>query len=155
VKHLYIKEHTVTGMRYLGQTRKNPLKYRGSGLDWIKHRKEHGDHIRTIYWEAFTDYELMRELALFMSEFFDVVKSPNWANRIPENGSQGGGEVSDERREKMRASAKAQIRYPVTEETRRKLSIHHKTRPRKPHTPETKAKMTEAMRAHHARRKLV
>lgn len=41
VYHLYKKTHNITGLKYLGQTTKNPYKYRGSGTYWKRHIKIH------------------------------------------------------------------------------------------------------------------
>jgi len=95
--YLYIKEHSVTGLRYLGKTTKSdPYKYQGSGKHWIRHINKHGlDHIKTIWVsEPFTDKSRLVEFAMLMSEELDVVKSNNWANLKEENGLDGGGDWS-------------------------------------------------------------
>ena len=37
VYHLYVKTHKKTGLKYLGQTKKDPFQYSGSGHRWTKH----------------------------------------------------------------------------------------------------------------------
>ena len=34
---LYVKQHNVTGLKYLGQTKRNPDTYKGSGKYWKLH----------------------------------------------------------------------------------------------------------------------
>lgn len=95
--YLYIKEHTITGIRYFGKTTKSdPYKYKGSGKHWVRHIKKHGlKHVKTIWVsELFTDESRLVEFALLISEEMDVVKSPKWANLKEENGLDGGGDWS-------------------------------------------------------------
>ena len=83
--YLYIKEHSVTGLRYLGKTTKSdPYKYQGSGKHWVRHINKHGlDHVKTIWVsEPFTDKSRLVEFAMLMSEELDVVKSNKWANNF-------------------------------------------------------------------------
>ncbi len=87
---LYIKTHQKTGLKYLGKTVRDPFKYKGSGLYWRSHLKTHGNHITT---EILGQYQTEQELAkagLFFSEKFNVVKSEEWANLVPESGIDGG-----------------------------------------------------------------
>src|ERR1700733_15942401 len=44
---LYVKEHNTTHKKYLGQTKHNPNKYKGSGIDWIHHIKNYGNDVST------------------------------------------------------------------------------------------------------------
>ena len=40
--YLYVKQHSVTGLKYFGRTEcKNPFRYKGSGSYWKKHLKKH------------------------------------------------------------------------------------------------------------------
>ena len=47
IYYLYKKTHRKTGLQYLGQTKKNPFKYEGSGVDWTTHISEHGYDVDT------------------------------------------------------------------------------------------------------------
>lgn len=89
--YLYIKQHSVTGLKYLGKTTRNPYKYLGSGKHWIRHYKKHGkEHIITLWVsEVFTDKSLLTEFSLFVSEEYNIVNSKEWANLKPENGLDG------------------------------------------------------------------
>jgi hypothetical protein len=94
--HLYIKQHTVTGKFYFGKTIKDPEKYSGSGKHWISHLKVHGyHHVVTLWYELFTDQEVMTKFALEFSEKMNIVKSDQWLNLIPENGINGGGQTDE------------------------------------------------------------
>lgn len=106
---LYIKRHDKTGMMYLGKTNKpDPYKYAGSGKRWQNHYKKHGkEYIKTVWVsERFTDIEALIEFSLFISEELDIVKSENFANIIPENGINGGGDCSQMHTEEIRTKAK-------------------------------------------------
>lgn len=111
---LMIKKHTLTNTFYLCKTTtNNPYKYLGSGKVWKRHIKKHGkQHVTTEYAELFYDQEILTELALFMSDELDVVKSTNWANLIPENGIDGavnGTTHSNETKLKMSKSHKGKL----------------------------------------------
>jgi hypothetical protein len=84
--YLYIKQHSITKMLYFGKTIKDPFKYKGSGKYWINHYKEHGkEFIVTLGVKEFEDQNEATAFALQFSEYWDIVKSPYWANLIPEN----------------------------------------------------------------------
>lgn len=87
---LYIKRHRATHLLYLGKTvEKDVHRYKGSGIYWKRHLTQHGYDVETVWFEAFEDTALLQECAEFLSEFFDVAASKNWANIIPENGFDG------------------------------------------------------------------
>lgn len=90
--YLMIKEHEITGLQYLCKTvSKNPIRYLGSGKYWKPHIKKHGiEHVKTIWYELYTDINLLVSDALALSENFDIVNSDRWANLKPENGLDGG-----------------------------------------------------------------
>jgi hypothetical protein len=91
---LYIKEHSVTGMKYLGKTTNinSVHTYLGSGKYWARHIKKHGKHHVITKWvsDPFIDQSRLVEFATFISEELDIVKSDKWANMIVENGLDGG-----------------------------------------------------------------
>jgi hypothetical protein len=93
--YLYVKHHTVTGMRYFGKTTRSEYillnKYNGSGKRWNLHINKHGkEYIVTEWYMLFTDKDSIKEFALFFSEIFNITKSDNWANIVPEDGLSGG-----------------------------------------------------------------
>lgn len=89
--YLYVKEHTITGLRYLGKTTRNdPYKYNGSGTDWVEHINEYGkEHIKTIWVsKIFTDTRI-KDFAILASKHWNIVNSKDWANQKIENGMDG------------------------------------------------------------------
>jgi hypothetical protein len=124
---LYVKKHSVTGLLYFGKTTLiDPKNYLGSGKYWRNHLNIHGKDIETIWCELFTDYNDLTDFAELFSSFFDIVKSPNWANLIAENGLDGGSDkgrpghtFSEESRKKISLANTGRI---VSEETCQKIS---------------------------------
>jgi hypothetical protein len=91
-RRLYIKRHSVTNMRYFGQTVSEDVeKYKGSGTYWIRHIKKHGVKNVVTEWTSdwFYEPETISEFALSFSEEYDIVNSSEWANLIPEDGLDG------------------------------------------------------------------
>jgi hypothetical protein len=83
---LYIKTHQITGLKYLGQTSKNPITYLGSGHYWLRHLKTHGKKIDTQILCETTDKNKIKELGTYYSNLWQVTESANWANLKPETG---------------------------------------------------------------------
>ena len=92
--YLYIKQHTLTGMKYFGKTSRAEKflleQYKGSGKHWTNHIKKHGDLVQTIWYELFDNEKDCVEFAIFFSEEMNIVKSKDWANEKTENGLDGG-----------------------------------------------------------------
>lgn len=89
--YLYIKQHSITGLKYFGKTTKaNPYSYKGSGKHWLRHLKKHGrKHVETIQVWQFTSIEEASAFALKFSKDNDIINSASWANIIEENGQDG------------------------------------------------------------------
>ena len=139
--YLYVKQHSVTGLKYFGKTTRDPIKYIGSGKYWLPHIKKHGkEHVVTLWSQLFDDKDLLTEFALLFSEHWDIVKSDKWANLIPENGLNGGSLkgriVSEETRQKI--SENSGSRLP---EVRNKISVANTG---KRATTQTKEKMSKS-----------
>ena len=121
--YLYIKQHSITGLKYFGKTTRDPIKYLGSGTYWKRHIKKHGkEYVETLWYQLFDDKSLLTDFALLFSEHWDIVNSKKWANLMLENGLDGGG-VSGITR---------------SIETKKKMSISQTGRK---HSDETKSKM--------------
>lgn len=89
--YLYKKTHKITGLKYLGKTSKNPHKYLGSGLEWLRHLKEYGKELDTeILKECHTNEEVSF-WGRYYSDLWNVSKSDEWANIIPETGGSASG----------------------------------------------------------------
>ena len=130
--YLYIKRHSITGKCYFGKTtRKDPVKYLGSGTDWLFHIKEHGiEFVETLWFKLFIDKAECTRIALLFSEQQDIVKSKIWLNKKVENGRDGGATIGN----------KNTLGYKPTLETRAKMSasrMGNKNSLGFKHTPET------------------
>ena len=88
---LYIKTHTVTGMRYFGKTCRldRVSRYWGSGIAWRKHLVEHGRTFKTELLGFYVDKDRCIQAALQFSKEQNIVESPEWANEVIENGLNG------------------------------------------------------------------
>ena len=158
--YLYIKQHSVTGLKYFGKTTKpDPIKYLGSGKYWKSHIKKHGkEHVVTLWCQLFDTQELLTDFALLFSEHWDIVNSKVWANLILENGLDGTipgtifGPRSDETKAKISAShigkivsdeVRINMSNPKSDQHKVNLTIAQKLRwINNPCTDETKLKMS-------------
>jgi len=135
---LYVKRQPLTGLLYFGKTTKDPFKYRGSGAKWVRHLLVHGKDVETIWCKVFHEKALLVKTALAISKHFDISNSPQWANLIPENGLDGGGNqgipATSEAREKNRISHLGQVAWNKNKH----LSKEHKAKLAKPKTAEHK-----------------
>lgn len=105
IYYLYVKTHTITGLKYLGQTRsKDPYSYAGSGKHWLNHLKKHGKHFTTEIIKECQNNNEVAHWGKYYSDLWDVVKSKDWANLIPEMG--GGwnlfGDANPQKRKEVR-----------------------------------------------------
>jgi hypothetical protein len=118
---LYVKTHRKTGLKYLGQTSKDPFKYKGSGKDWLPHLKEFGDDVHTDIILQTTDRSHRNNLGRYYSNLWHIVTSSDdfgnkiWANRIPETG--GGGDP-----EMISRKLKGKKKPPRTKEHSEKIA---------------------------------
>ena len=133
--YLYVKQHSVTGLKYFGKTIKEPTKYIGSGKYWLSHIKKHDkEHVITLWYQLFEDKLLLTDFALLFSEHWDITESNNWANLKHENGLDGGGilghKYTVERNAKISASKTGMKRNPHSEETKVRMSIASKGKPK-------------------------
>jgi len=88
--YLYIKQHAITGLKYFGKTTKSdPVKYKGSGTYWMRHLKDHGNHVNTLWYQLFENEFELREYALNFSREHQINSSKEWANIILEDGLDG------------------------------------------------------------------
>jgi hypothetical protein len=96
IYYLYRKTHTKTGLKYLGQTSKDPHKYRGSGSDWLPHLKQFGDFVETEILLVTNSKDVRNHWGRFYSRIWNVVNAQDdfgnkiYANKIPETGAGGG-----------------------------------------------------------------
>lgn len=84
---LMIKEHNVTGMKYMCITKKDDYEaYTGSGIKWKAHLKKHGCNFSTFVLYEDEDYESFLEQCIFYSAEYNVAINEEFANLIPEHG---------------------------------------------------------------------
>lgn len=110
---LYLKEHAVTGLKYLGYTKNDVTKYNGSGKYWIRHLKMHGNEHKTEILLQTSDKEEIKSMGRYYSNLWDIVNAKDasgnkiWANLRIEEGDGGGGYVfSNEDRKKISDNSK-------------------------------------------------
>lgn len=88
--YLYVKTHTVTGLKYLGKTSKpDPHKYKGSGVRWNRHLAKHGPTYTTEILRECQSNEELKEWGLHYSKLWNIVDSSEWANLKEECGDGG------------------------------------------------------------------
>jgi hypothetical protein len=91
IYYLYVKEHKITKLKYFGfTTKRNPFKYKGSGLYWTRHLKKHGSHFNTIEIWGFDNHDLCRDFAIKFSNENNISESTEWANLKTEDATNGG-----------------------------------------------------------------
>lgn len=125
--YLYVKTHNKTGLKYLGKTtRSDPHAYRGSGVDWKSHLKEHGeDYTTEIICDCQTNQEL-NEWGRYYSELWNVAESPGWANRIPET---GGGSCGPDAAKKISEKLKGKKKPPRNSKHTEKIAATRRGKP--------------------------
>jgi hypothetical protein len=124
--YLYVKTHNITGLKYFGKTtRKDPHKYKGSGIYWKNHLKKHGNDFSTDIVGIFNNEVDCKNFALEFSDKNNIVDSEQWANLKEENGLDGspkGVKFTDSHKEKIRQSRIGKCYNDFDDETRRKMS---------------------------------
>jgi hypothetical protein len=142
--YLYIKQHSVTGLKYFGKTtHPDPIKYLGSGTRWVRHITKHGKQFVETIWLSDVYYDTsIREPALHFSCENKIDTTPSvWANLIPEDGLTGvisGIPRSAETKRKMSASTKGRI------QSKEWIEKGAKARTGLTRSDETKSKMSTA-----------
>lgn len=86
--YLYVKTHNTTGLKYFGKTTKpDPSKYTGSGFKWLNHIKKHGYDVTTEILGLYSNKDECMSVAIAYSIVHNIVESEEWANLIPETGT--------------------------------------------------------------------
>lgn len=100
--YLYVKTHNTTGFKYLGKTISNdPHLYQGSGTVWKRHIKKHGYNVTTVILLETNDPSELKEVGIYYSNLWNIVKSKGFANIIPETGDGGAMPWTAESRQKV------------------------------------------------------
>lgn len=103
---LYIKK--LNNLYYFGKTVKSDVhNYTGSGLRWTNHFKKYGkQNIETLWVSGWYYDTSIVDAAIHFSNENNIANSPLWANIIPENGINGGGDCSQMHNEETWLKAK-------------------------------------------------
>ena len=145
VYHLYVKTHKKTGLKYLGQTKRDPFQYSGSGHRWTKHINIHGEEIDTQILQKCYTKSALKEWGLYYSKLWSVVESKQWANLRPEEGTGGATfgmkekHHTNEAKKRISNSNLGKIRTP---ETKTLMSTNHVGHTGKKHSITTKNKIS-------------
>jgi len=141
---LYLKEHAVTGLKYLGYTKNDITKYNGSGKYWLRHLKSHGHEHTTKILLQTPDKEELKQMGRYYSSLWDVVNAKDemgnkiWANLRIEEGDGGAGYTfSEEDRKKV--SDKSKIAWANSESREKRIASIKESL----NKPEVKAKISE------------
>lgn len=84
--YLYKKTHRITGLKYLGKTIQDPVKYKGSGKVWLPHIKKHGNDVETEILKECSSVDELKKWGLYYSKLWNIVESSDWANLKDEEG---------------------------------------------------------------------
>lgn len=133
-RYYYIVKHRLTDVHYIGQRVKNDVgvKYFGSGVHWLRHRKQYGWlEVDVVECKYFTDKaEAQKWLDDKITEYGDYWKYDHFANLIPET-------VDDKA---------SQFGFKHSEETKRRMSEVRKGRPQyggvRQHSDEARHRMS-------------
>jgi len=130
--YLYVKQHSITGLKYFGKTTsKNPYTYLGSGKRWLNHINKHGkDCVDTIALWKFNSIIDAQQFAISYSIANNIVESNQWANLQIENavdGAPAGNILSNQTKNKISKALIGKSRT-ITENHKQKLSDAAKRR---------------------------
>lgn len=126
--YLYQKECQHCGLKYLGKTKKDPFKYRGSGVLWVRHIKKYKPQIiTTIIATCYTEDEL-KEQGIYYSKLFNIVESDQWANLRPETSDGGDTSMCINYKESLEKSKQKRIEsWKTPNKARQKVLLERKT----------------------------
>ena len=131
IYYLYQKTHIKTGLKYLGYTTRNPFIYRGSGIKWGDHLREHGAHLETSILAESTSKDEIKTIGRYYSELWDIVNSDDWANSMKETcGGPGGKSGIPRSAETKRKLSESLLGRKHTDEQRKAKSKRQKGKPK-------------------------
>jgi hypothetical protein len=140
-----IKTHTVTGLKYLCQTKRTDYNtYSGSGVYWQKHLKKHGYTFTTELIAECNSLHELKERGTYFSNLWNIVESDEWANLIIEDGT--GSTMSPEIRKRAMETMRRNGTHPSNKSIIEKINATKKINGTLAPSPETIAKVHEARR---------
>lgn len=88
---LLVMEHNITGLKYFCKTSMidRIYRYKGSGVAWRKHLKEHNTDVSVKVLGFYLDESRCLNAAKQFSIENDIVESDEWANLVIETGKNG------------------------------------------------------------------
>ena len=88
---LLVMEHNITGLKYFCKTTllDRVSRYKGSGVAWSKHLREHGLDIKVGLLGFYVDEKRCLDAAKKFSVDNNIVNSNEWANIVEETGKIG------------------------------------------------------------------
>ena len=142
--YLYVKTHTETGLKYLGQTSSiDPHRYTGSGTYWKRHLRVHGFNYTTEILRECQTRDEVKEWGLYYSRLWNVAESIDWANLKEEGGAHGA--HSQETRAKISAAQLGKKRGPHSHDHKTKIANQNRIRAM---SPEFRRKLSESLMGH-------
>jgi hypothetical protein len=90
---LLVLTHEKTGLKYFCKTTRvaTVASYRGSGVYWKRHLKQHGNNVTAGVLGFYLDAQRCKDAALEFSRANKIDTNPEWANLVFENGLDGAG----------------------------------------------------------------
>lgn len=96
--YLLLKTHKQTGKKYLCRHVSADIntcyKYKGSGVYWRRHLQKYGNDVNTEIIAECSTIEEAKVVGRYYSELWDIVKNPEFANLVLEDGQGGAGPAS-------------------------------------------------------------
>ena len=88
---LLVMEHNITGLKYFCKTTllDRVHRYKGSGVVWTKHMREHGFNVKVGLLGFYIDKDRCLNAAKNFSIENNIVDSDEWANLVIETGKNG------------------------------------------------------------------
>ena len=88
---LLVMEHNITGLKYFCKTTllDRVHRYKGSGVVWTKHMREHGFNVKVGLLGFYIDEDRCLNAAKTFSIENNIVDSDEWANLVIETGKNG------------------------------------------------------------------
>lgn len=84
---LYLKTHNQTGLKYLGYTKNDPMKYKGSGVYWKSHLSKHGNDVTTEILFQSESIDELSGIGKYYSALWDISNDESFANLCEEDGN--------------------------------------------------------------------
>jgi hypothetical protein len=124
---IYIKTHQKTGLKYLGYTKNDPFKYKGSGKYWKSHIDAHGYCVDTEILFQTQNKDDIKPIGVYYSNLWNIVESKEWANLKLEEGDGGACATSGQhmKLEKYKKMSRERNNQPEFKKSLTQFSLIH------------------------------